>query len=78
MSQRRLPVLSGKAVTKALARAGFESRRIRGSHHVMVKPGAEPRIVSVPVHGNRPLPKGTLAAIVEESGLSDEEFIALL
>jgi predicted RNA binding protein YcfA (HicA-like mRNA interferase family) len=35
-------------------------------------------MVSVPVHGSRPLPKGTLAAIVEESGLSDEDFIALL
>ena len=78
MSQRRLPVLSGKAVVKALARAGFESKRVRGSHHVMARSGDEPRIVSVPVHGSRPLPKGTLAAIVEESGLSDEEFIALL
>ncbi len=78
MSQRRLPVLSGKAVVKALSRAGFEGKRIRGSHHVMAKPSAEPRIVSVPVHANRPLPQGTLAAIVEESGLSDEEFIALL
>ncbi len=78
MSQRRFPVLSGKAVVKALGNAGFQIRRVRGSHHILVKPGVEPRIVSVPVHGNRPLAKGTLAGIVEESGLSDEEFIALL
>ena len=78
MSLRRLPVLSGKNVVKALRRAGFEMKRLRGSHHVMVRPGVEPFIVSVPVHGNNPIPKGTLAAIIEQSGLSDEEFIALL
>ncbi len=78
MGQRRFPALSGKAVVKALERAGFQIRRIRGSHHVLVKPGSEPRIVSIPVHGNQDLAKGTLAGIVEESGLSDEEFIALL
>ena len=78
MSQRRFPVLSGKAVVKALGRAGFKIRRVRGSHYVMAKPGPEPKIVSVPVHGNEPLAKGTLAGIVEESGLSDEQFIALL
>jgi len=35
-------------------------------------------MVSVPIHGNRELPIGTLSAILGEAGLSVEEFIALL
>jgi predicted RNA binding protein YcfA (HicA-like mRNA interferase family) len=33
--------------------------------------------VVVPVHGNRIIPMGTLRSIVRQSGLTDEEFIAL-
>lgn len=35
-------------------------------------------MVSVPVHGSRQIPVGTLSAILEEAGLSADEFIALL
>jgi predicted RNA binding protein YcfA (HicA-like mRNA interferase family) len=35
-------------------------------------------MVSVPVHGNRTIPMGTLAAIIEEAGLSAEAFTDLL
>jgi predicted RNA binding protein YcfA (HicA-like mRNA interferase family) len=35
-------------------------------------------MVSVPVHANKLLPTGTLAAIIDEAGMSAEEFIALL
>jgi predicted RNA binding protein YcfA (HicA-like mRNA interferase family) len=62
----------------ALQKTGFELDRIRGSHHVMRHDGPPVRAVSVPVHGNRPLPRGTLKAIIEQSGLELEEFIALL
>ncbi|MGN6583097.1 MAG: type II toxin-antitoxin system HicA family toxin [Rhizobiaceae bacterium] len=78
MNPRRLPVVKGKAVLRALRNAGFELRHVRGSHHVLTHPGPPRRMVSVPVHRNRTLPIGTLAAIIEEAGLSVEEFIALL
>jgi predicted RNA binding protein YcfA (HicA-like mRNA interferase family) len=52
--------------------------RIRGSHHVMRHDGPPVRGVSVPVHGNESLPRGTLLGIVEQAGLTIEEFIALL
>jgi predicted RNA binding protein YcfA (HicA-like mRNA interferase family) len=35
-------------------------------------------MVSVPVHGNREIPIGTLSAILDQAGLSVEEFAALL
>jgi predicted RNA binding protein YcfA (HicA-like mRNA interferase family) len=78
MNPRRLPVASGKDTVKALRRAGFQLRKVRGSHHVMTHPGPPLRMVSVPVHANKPLPTGTLAAIIDEAGMSAEEFIALL
>jgi predicted RNA binding protein YcfA (HicA-like mRNA interferase family) len=74
----RLPVVSGKRTIKALQRAGYELRRTRGSHHVMLHPGPPQRIVSVPVHGNHPLPPGTLSAILDQTNLSVEEFMSLL
>lgn len=36
------------------------------------------RAVVVPVHGNRDIPIGTLRAIIKQSGMSEEDFIALL
>jgi predicted RNA binding protein YcfA (HicA-like mRNA interferase family) len=78
VNPRRLPVVKGKAVLRALQKAGFELRHVRGSHHVLTHPGPPRRMVSVPVHGNRTIPVGTLAAILEEAGLSAEAFTELL
>ena len=78
MAAGRLPVVSGKAVLRALQKAGFAVRKIRGSHHVLTHAGPPLRMVSVPVHGNRPLPPGTLSAILDQSGLSLDDLIALL
>jgi predicted RNA binding protein YcfA (HicA-like mRNA interferase family) len=78
LAPRKLPVVNGRRTVRALERAGFELRHIRGSHHVMVHAGPPQRMVSVPVHGNQEIPMGTLAAIIREAGLSREEFMALL
>lgn len=59
-------------------RAGFTTDRIVGSHHVMVFPGHPTRTVTVPVHSSRDLKPGTLRSIIKQSGLSLEEFKALL
>lgn len=78
MNPRRLPVVSGKDVLRVLRKAGFELRHIRSSHHVLSHAGPPRRMVSVPIHGNRHVPIGTLSAILDEAGLSAEKFIALL
>jgi predicted RNA binding protein YcfA (HicA-like mRNA interferase family) len=78
VSSHKLPVVSGKATIRALQRAGFVLNRVNGSHHAMIHRGPPFRLVSVPVHGNKPLKIGTLAEIIERSGLTVEEFMALL
>ncbi len=74
----RLPVANGRQVLAALRRAGFVIDRIVGSHHVMRHHDDASRAVTVPVHGPRDLKPGTLRNIIRQSGLSVDEFRALL
>jgi predicted RNA binding protein YcfA (HicA-like mRNA interferase family) len=74
----RLPAASGQRVLRALKAAGFTLRRVKGSHHIMEHPGPPVRNVTVPVHGSKALKRATLLAIIKQSGLTVEEFIALL
>jgi predicted RNA binding protein YcfA (HicA-like mRNA interferase family) len=78
VASHRHPVVSGKAVIRALRRAGFELSRVNGSHHAMIHRGPPFRLVVVPVHGNTPLKLGTFAEILDRAGLSVDEFTALL
>ena len=71
----RLPKISGRQAVAAFERTGFEVRRRRGSHIVMVKRGFR-QTLSVPDHGE--LRSGTLRALIRKAGLSVDEFIALL
>ncbi|MDP3895702.1 MAG: type II toxin-antitoxin system HicA family toxin [Mesorhizobium sp.] len=63
---------------RALLRLGFKIDRVRGSHHVLLHNGPPVRGVSVPVHGNKPLPRGTLHDIVRKSGFTVEQIVAEL
>jgi predicted RNA binding protein YcfA (HicA-like mRNA interferase family) len=71
------PAVSGKEAVKALIRLGFRLDRVEGSHHMMVKVG-HPHTVPIPVHGARPLPKGTLASIIRMTGVGKKRFFATL
>ena len=44
-----MKALTGKQLCSLLESRGWELKRIRGSHHIFVKPGVAVRI-SVPVH----------------------------
>jgi predicted RNA binding protein YcfA (HicA-like mRNA interferase family) len=52
--------------------------RTGGSHHRMVHCDDPSRQTTGPLHGNRDLPRGTLRDIVEQAGLTVEEFVDLL
>jgi predicted RNA binding protein YcfA (HicA-like mRNA interferase family) len=54
-------------VIRELSRAGWHLDRIRGSHHIFIKPGY-PGIVVVP-HPKKDLGKGLVAAIRKQAGL---------
>lgn len=73
----KLPVLSGKEVIKLLKKIGFEEKRQKGSHIILVKETAQgKKAVVVPNH--KEIDKGTLLEIIRQSGLTREEFLKLL
>lgn len=74
---RRLPSLAPKAVLRALQRAGFFVHHTSGSHYILKHPDQPILRVTVAFH-NRDLKRRTLESIVEQSGLSVEEFIKFL
>ena len=65
-----LPRISGKECVRILMKAGFHEVRQQGSHVVMRKDNPFTQLV-VPLH--KELDRGTLRAIIRQSGLSLEE-----
>ena len=76
MSQR-LPAIKPKAVIRALQRAGFFIHHTSGSHHILKHPSKPQLRVTVAMH-NKELKRKTLASIIEQTGFTTDEFIALL
>ncbi len=73
----KLPRLSGKKVIKTLSKAGFVSKRQKGSHVIMTKEVKDGKIpLVVPLHSE--IDTGTLLEIIRQSKLSRDEFLALL
>lgn len=72
----RLPVVSGSEVVKALTKIGFFVDHQTGSHVIIRREGEKARTITVPQH--RELKKGTLGAIIRQSGLTVKEFEDLL
>jgi predicted RNA binding protein YcfA (HicA-like mRNA interferase family) len=75
----KLPVVSSRQIIRVLRKQGFEDapKRGKGSHLAFVKCSSDkPRLVIVPDRDN--IPKGTLLAILEQAGISRDEFIRLL
>jgi len=73
----KLPRITGDEAVRALKRAGFVVDRQRGSHVILVHAQNRKRIV-IPVHAGKIVKPGTLSGILDDAGLSTEEFIALL
>jgi len=76
MSQR-LPAVKPKEVLRAHGRAVFFIHHTSGSHHVLKHLGKPHLRVTVPFH-NKDLKRRTLASIVEQAGLTTDEFRNLL
>ena len=68
----RYPVCNAKDVSRVLRRHGFDMISQKGSHQKWRH--ANGRQVIVAMHGNKPIPIGTLKSIIEGSGLSVEDF----
>jgi predicted RNA binding protein YcfA (HicA-like mRNA interferase family) len=72
----KLPVVSGREVVKALAKIGYDVDHQTGSHMILRQKEPPHRRLTVPNHPE--LAKGTLRAIIRQTGLTVEEFIELL
>jgi len=71
---KKLPVLSGREIIKALAKIGFISVRQKGSHVFLRH--TDGRRTVVPLHDE--VNTSTLMDIVEQTKLTKEEFMKLL
>jgi predicted RNA binding protein YcfA (HicA-like mRNA interferase family) len=71
----RLVPLTYLEIIQRLRAAGFEfDRQAKGSHEIWYNPQTRRR-TTIPHHAGT-LPLGTLRAIIRETGLSVEEFVA--
>lgn len=64
--------VSGKEFAQLLEKKGRQLKRIKGSHHVYVKPG-NPARISVPIHGNQPLKIGLLKHLMKLAEIDEDE-----
>jgi predicted RNA binding protein YcfA (HicA-like mRNA interferase family) len=64
--------VSGKKLCKIVERHGWQLKRVTSSHHIYSKQGLSV-ILSIPVHGNRDLPVGTLRGIMKDAGLVEDD-----
>ena len=71
----KLLVLSGKGCIKLLSKVGFYIKRQEGSHITLRRDDPFGQVV-VPDH--KELDRGTLRAIIRQSGLSVDEFVKLI
>ncbi len=72
----KLPVLSGKQLCKVLGKIGYFVDHQTGSHIILRQESQPHRRLTVPNH--KEIAKGTLRAIIRESGLTLDEFRGLL
>lgn len=59
--------MTGKDLLKLLKNNGWVIDRINGSHYIMCKDGESS--ISVPIHANKDMKKGTLNRILKLTGL---------
>jgi predicted RNA binding protein YcfA (HicA-like mRNA interferase family) len=72
----RLPAVTPRQAIRALERWGWQLDRVQGSHRVFRHPDHPHRIV-VPMHAGD-LATGTLAQIIQSSGLTRDDFLKLI
>ena len=72
----KLPVIKGRELAKFIKSIGFRVTRTKGSH-VRLR-SEDGRVTTVPVHGNKDIPKGLLRKIIREDlELNLEDFLEL-
>jgi predicted RNA binding protein YcfA (HicA-like mRNA interferase family) len=73
----KVPSIRAREVVRIATLIGFVFDRQRGSHAVYYRHSDKRRIV-VPMHGTKDLKPGTLRGIINDMGLTVDEFAAKL
>jgi predicted RNA binding protein YcfA (HicA-like mRNA interferase family) len=75
----RLPAVSAREFVAVAQRAGFVFDRQKGSHAVWVRTTKHgTTTLVVPMHKGQSLKRGTLHGLINDMGLTKEEFLDLL
>ncbi|HEX9049284.1 MAG TPA: type II toxin-antitoxin system HicA family toxin [Anaeromyxobacter sp.] len=70
----RMAGIHADRMVRALQRLGWEVRRSKGSHFALARPG-RPGVITVPVKKGATLKENTAKGILEQAGISEEEFL---
>ena len=74
---RHLPSLKPREILRALSRSGFAIHHVAGSHYILKLEGRPELRVTLPWHG-KDLKRKTLTSIIDQAGMTVEEFLDLL
>jgi len=69
----KLPSVSSLDLIRIVKKFGFVEQKQKGSH-LHLKRKIDKKRITIPIHKNRDIPKGTLAAILKDAGISTDEF----
>jgi len=72
----KLPSVPARDVIRVVEKIGFAFDRQKGSHAVYMRASDHRRLV-VPIHKGRDLKPGTLRGLIDDMGMSVEEFVAM-
>ncbi len=72
----KLPVISGKFLSKLLVKLGYLEDHQTGSHIILRNKNYPYRRITIPNH--KEIAKGTLRGIIRETGITLEQFIDLM
>ena len=70
----KIPSIRARQLVSIAESIGFQFDRQRGSHAVYYRASDHRRIV-IPMHGAKDLKPGTLRGIIQDMGLTVQEFI---
>lgn len=72
----KLPILSATKLIKILSKLGYYLDHQTGSHIILRNSTPPFRHLTIPNH--KEIAKGTLNAIIEDAGLTRDEFLSLI
>ena len=70
-----IPSLKPREIIKKFEKIGYVIDRQKGSHIILYHPTQRKRL-TIPMH-IKDMPRGTLLAIIKQSGLTREEFLKI-